>query len=161
DTRLPIADVELVATVHRPALLAETPGYSVFAIRWPVLEGVAGEGLLLQPKSPVLARIVALPDADQTPEQLVGIAEGIPPESQFARRLAEQGCLVIVPMLINRDDAWSGNPSVAMTNQPHREWVYRQAFEFGRHIIGYEVQKVLALVDWFDGENAGHRAPIG
>ena len=29
------------------------------------------------------------------------------------------------------------------------------AFEAGRHIIGYEVQKVLAAVDWFDTENAG------
>jgi hypothetical protein len=36
-----------------------------------------------------------------------------------------------------------------MTNQPHREWIYRPAFELGRHIIGYEVQKILALVDWF------------
>ena len=24
-----------------------------------------------------------------------------------------------------------------------------QAYELGRHIIGYEVQKVLAAVDWF------------
>jgi dienelactone hydrolase len=35
-----------------------------------------------------------------------------------------------------------------MTNQPHREWVYRQAYHMGRHVIGYEVQKVLAAVDW-------------
>ena len=25
-----------------------------------------------------------------------------------------------------------------MTNQPNREWIYRMAFEAGRHIIGYE-----------------------
>jgi cephalosporin-C deacetylase-like acetyl esterase len=36
---------------------------------------------------------------------------------------------------------------VRYTNQPHREFIYRQAFEMGRHIIGYEVQKVLAAVD--------------
>jgi dienelactone hydrolase len=36
-----------------------------------------------------------------------------------------------------------------MMNQPHREWIYRPAFELGRHIIGYELQKILALVDWF------------
>ena len=29
----------------------------------------------------------------------------------------------------------------------NREFIYRSAFELGRHIIGYEVQKVLALVD--------------
>ena len=48
-----------------------------------------------------------------------------------------------------------------MTNQPHREWLYRMSFEVGRHIIGYEVQKVLAAVDWFEQENARQTAPIG
>ena len=48
-----------------------------------------------------------------------------------------------------------------MTNQPHREWIWRQAYEIGRHIIGYEVQKVLAAVDWFVDENRSRRVPIG
>src|SRR4029079_17736388 len=37
------------------------------------------------------------------------------------------------------------------TNLPHREHVYRMAYQMGRHVIGYEVQKVLAAVDWFSG----------
>src|SRR5262249_20172249 len=37
---------------------------------------------------------------------------------------------------------------IRMTNQPHREWIFRQVFEVGRHIIGYEVEKVLAGVGW-------------
>ena len=57
-------------------------------------------------------------------------------------------------MLINREDTFSGIPGIGMTNMPHREWIYRMAFEVGRHIIGYEVQKVLAAVDWFGAENA-------
>jgi dienelactone hydrolase len=57
--------------------------------------------------------------------------------------------------------AWSGIPGIKMTNQPHREWIYRMAYEVGRHIIGYEVQKVLAAVDWFARENDRHSAPIG
>jgi hypothetical protein len=48
-----------------------------------------------------------------------------------------------------------------MTNQTHREWIYRMAYESGRHIIGYEVQKVLAAVDWFARENAARAVPIG
>src|SRR5438093_580108 len=36
-----------------------------------------------------------------------------------------------------------------MTNQPHREFLYRMAFPVGRTIIGYEVEKVQAAVDWF------------
>ena len=119
------------------------------AVRWPVFDGVDGEGLLLEPERDPVAQIVALPDADWTPEMLVGLADGIPQEAQFARRLAEQGCRVVVPTLIDRDDRWAGNPKIGrMTNQTHREFIYRMAFELGRHIIGYEVQKVLALVDW-------------
>ena len=34
----------------------------------------------------------------------------------------------------------------------HRELLYRAAYQMGRHLIGYEVQKVLAAVDWFDHE---------
>jgi dienelactone hydrolase len=67
---------------------------------------------------------------------------------------------VIVPVLIDRTDRWSGHADVAWTNQPHREWIYRQAYQMGRHPIGYEVQKVLALVDWFK-ERGGAKAKVG
>jgi dienelactone hydrolase len=46
-----------------------------------------------------------------------------------------------------------------MTNQPHREFLYRAAYELGRHIIGYEVQKALAAVDWFI--RSSPRRPVG
>ena len=144
----------------RPALVAETARYRVFQVRWPVLDGVWGEGLLLEPKTKPLGHVVALPDADQTPEQLVGLAAGIAKEAQFARRLAENGFQVVVPVLIDRSDRWSGNALVAFTNQPHREWIYRQAYHMGRHIIGYEIQKVLAAVDWFK-QRVGDAAKIG
>jgi dienelactone hydrolase len=82
---------------------------------------------------------------------LVGLAPGLAPERQFARRLAENGCEVLVPVLIDRQDTWSGNARLKrFTNLPHREWIYRQAYELGQHIIGYEVQKVAAAVDFFE-----------
>jgi dienelactone hydrolase len=160
DPRLPVYSLELDATTERPALVFEAPGYKVYGVRWPVFEGVNGEGLLLRPEHPV-ARIVAIPDADWSPEMLAGLAPGVEPEAQMARRLAEAGCEVLVPVLIDRSDTWSGIPGIKMTNQPHREWVYRMAFEVGRHIIGYEVQKVLAGVDWFTHENSSRPLPIG
>ena len=157
DPRLSITALEYVSSTETPALVAETERFSVYAVRWPLFEGVFGEGLLLQPK-PAQAlpkwRVIALPDADQTPEMLTGLAPGLGPEAQWARRLAENGCQVIIPVLINRQDTWSGNAKLnRFTNQPHREWIYRQAFEMGRHIIGYEVQKVLAAVDWFEADH--------
>ncbi len=162
DERLPVTALEYLATTAAPALLAENDRFHVYAVRWPVFEGVYGEGLLLQPRTSPRARVVAIPDADQTPEMITGLSAGVAPNSQFARRLAELGCQVIVPVLISREDTHSGNPRVWLTNQPHREWVYRTAYDFGRHIIGFEVQKVLAAVDWFvhEATNAESKNPL-
>lgn len=164
DVRDPVHELELVGTTTSPALLAETDAYTIHAVRWTIWKGVEGEGLLLTPKRAPVARVVALPDADTTPEAFAGlIPSGAPnsakTEAPIAHRLVEQGCLVVVPTLIDRQDTWSGNPEIAMTNVTHREWVYRPAFDFGRHIIGYEVQKALAVVDWFAA--APNDLPIG
>jgi dienelactone hydrolase len=139
--------------MKQPALVAETKNYKVFAIRWPVLPGVDGEGLLLEPKGKLIGCAVAIPDADWTPEMLVGLAPGVPKESQYGRWLAEVGCRVVIPVLIDRKDTYSGNFALQrQTNQPHREFIYRMSYEMGRHIIGYEVQKILAAVDWLARE---------
>ncbi len=111
-----------------------------------------------------LASVVAIPDADQTPEQIVGLAPGVPAESQFARRLAENGCRVIVPVLIDRKPTtWEGTVGKRVTNIPHREFIWRMAYEMGRHPIGYEVQKVLAAIDWFEANPTqnGRESAIG
>jgi dienelactone hydrolase len=158
DRRLPVMALELVESTGVPAKRAETGAFTVEAVRWPVFEGVQGEGLWLRPKREPVARVVAIPDADQTPEMLVGLSPGLVPERQFARRLAENGCEVLVPVLIDRRDTWSGNERLRrFTNQPHREWIYRQAYELGRHIIGYEVQKVQAAVDFFVAETSSSK----
>src|SRR5690606_15211800 len=79
-----------------------------------------------------------------------------------ARHLVENGAQVIIPTLINRSSKFSGNSRLNyFTNQPHREWIYRQAYTFGRHIIGYEIQKILAAIDWFENQNLDDHLPIG
>src|SRR5207245_11651276 len=116
--------------------------------------GVQCEGLLLVPcQARAVADWIRVPDAAQTPEMLVGLVPGVQPEAQFARRLAENGCRVLVPLLIDRRDNYSALADRPSTNQPHREWIYRQAFEMGRHLIGYEVQKILGAVDRFERQS--------
>ncbi|MDR3636669.1 MAG: dienelactone hydrolase family protein [Isosphaeraceae bacterium] len=159
DPRVPAA-LERFGDDKSPALVAEGDAYRVYQVRWPVLDGVHGEGLLLEPKGPIRAHVIALPDAGQTPEQVAGLAAGVDAESQFAHRLAVHGVRVVVPVLIDRGTAFSGNARIAFTNQPHREWIYRQAYQMGRHVIGYEVQKVLAAVDWIT-QQAGPEAQVG
>ncbi|RKU11786.1 hypothetical protein C6503_18210 [Candidatus Poribacteria bacterium] len=160
DPRLPIDELAYVATTKAVPQITAEENYTVSRVRWQVFDEVEGEGLLLEPRHnvPVIAQVVALPDADWTPEMIAGITDELPLNAQFAGRLAKTGCRVVIPLLINRDDTYSVNPIIgAKTNQPHREFIYRMGYQLGRHIIGYEVQKVLSLVDWMSLSDA----PIG
>ena len=141
DPRLPMTAMDLVGDTNTPSMLAETTLARIQRVRWPVFPGVHGEGILVQPKGKALARVVYIPDADTDPEKLVDDL------------LVTSGCEFVIPMLISRDSEFSTNDRYGVkTNVPHREWIYRQSFELGRHIIGYEVQKVLSVVDWFKAQ---------
>jgi cephalosporin-C deacetylase-like acetyl esterase len=137
---------ETLDSIERSSVVARSNDVTVYAVRWQVLDGVTAEGLLLRPEG-INAAVVALPDADWTPEDFAGLSGNLPASARLPWRLAAEGCLVVVPTLISRSDELSGSPYVAYTNQTHREFIYRQAFEMGRHVIGYEVQKTLAAVD--------------
>jgi len=172
DARIAFDAPEVLQTPEGPRHAAATDAFTVTAVTWPVLEGIHGEGLLLRPRNDApVAYIVAIPDAGQTPEDLVAApmalapdADGIRPvadlssetvtTTQFARLLAERGCEVLVPVLIDRNVEKRGPVRL-----PNREWAYRLLFNLGRTPTGQEVQKVLAGVDWFAGRTA--KRPIG
>ena len=159
DPRLP-PRMERFGDERSPALVAEAASYRVYQVRWPVLQGVWGEGLLVEPLQEPAGYVVAVPDADQTPEQLLGLSPGIDPDRQFVRRLAENGFEVVVPLLVSRRKLDTDEQQLKRSDQTYREWIYRQAFQMGRHVVGYEVQKVLAAIDWFEQER-GDQANIG
>ncbi len=153
DDRVEFDGLELLETTSRPALLAAGDTYRIFAVRWPAFGDVHGEGLLLVPQGKPIADVVAIADAGQTPEMIAGLDDHLPPPLQYARRLAESGCRVLVPALIDR--SIQPRRGAQLTN---REYLYRSAFELGRHVIGYEVQKILAGVDWFAREASSEDA---
>jgi dienelactone hydrolase len=146
DPRVPVT-LERIALGDGPGVIGENARCRVFDVRWPVLDGVSGEGLLFQPKTPAKAHVIVLPDADNALPDSV-------------HTLASNGIEVLVPVLLDRTSRWSGHSDIRKTDQPHREWIYRQAFHMGRHIIGYEVQKVLAAVDWFKGRDPQARIGV-
>lgn len=150
DARVPMESPQLVGTTNRPALIGKGNGFQVYQARWPALRDIHGEGLLLIPDGDrgSLVNVVVIPDADQTPEMLVGLAPGLPLERQIARHLGESGCRVLVPVLIDRHM----EKREGRANLTSREFLYRSAYELGRHLIGYELQKILAGVDWFSAD---------
>ena len=154
--KYPAPSMQKFADGNDQVLIAETQKYRVFQVRWPVFNRVSGEGLLLEPKSKPVGTVIAVPDADQQPEQLVGLADGVPAASQFARHLAENGYKVLVPVIISRTLVFPDRDK----QQTYREWLYRQSFQMGRHIIGYEVQKIMSAIDWFRQNNSQEKIGI-
>ena len=152
DVRAPFDAPRLLATTSHSSIVAKSNRVTIHAVRWPVIHDLTAEGLLIVPHGDRKADIVAIPDAQQTPEQICGVGEKSSDVVPYALRLAESGCRVIVPTLINRRDR--------REKLPNREYLYRSAFELGRHLIGYELQKVLSAVDWFDRPKEG-RVPMG
>ena len=127
--------------------------YRALRVRWRVFDNVWGDGLLLQQSAEPKAIVIALPDADQDPTQIATLSPDVPDQLRFAYRLVQQGCTVLVPLLIDRETDSSGSEIMDVhTNEPHREWIYRQAFEVGRTLTGYEVQMVLTALDGLQTE---------
>ncbi|MFT7032685.1 MAG: dienelactone hydrolase [Cyclobacteriaceae bacterium] len=148
EERLPFSKPTLINKVGESKL------FTISEVRWPVFEQVNSEGLLVTPNNGrVTDAIIVIPDAEQTPEELMGISGNLPPEKQIARVYAEKGYQVLIPAVIDRKTKYK-----KITN---REFIYRPAFELGRHIIGYEVQKVLAGVDWFTNQGIENIAVSG
>ena len=159
DTRLPAA-LERYGDETHPTLVAETAHYRVWQVRWPVLDGVWGSGLHVEPTTPPVAQVILVPDADQTPEHYLGLAPGLPPAAQAARRLAENGVELLLPVTVSRAKLTTENTQLRRTDQTQREWIYRQAFHLGRHVIGYEIQIVLAAADYLRTRHGG-TLPLG
>ena len=105
--------------------------YSIRLFKVQVFEGVSAEGFLIQPKNFTETTIFI-----SDPESLA--------TTKNPQILAANGHRVFVPILIDRKTRHN-----KITN---REFLYRSAFELGRHIIGYEVQKVLAIIDALDSD---------
>ncbi|MBN9522208.1 hypothetical protein J0H58_27430, partial [bacterium] len=147
--------LEYVGGPGAPALVGETAAFQIFNVRWAVLPGIDAEGLLLEPKGKVNGVAVVVPHAGWTPEQVCGLVPGVPASVQIAPSIADQ-FRVLVPVIIDRNDTHSGNPKLGrQTNLPHREFVHRMAYEMGRTMPGYEVQKILAGVDWLVATTPG------
>lgn len=158
EQRVPFDAPEHIQPIGKPALAGASENFKIIPVRWPTVGDLFAEGLLVQPNShqAYVADIIAIPDADHTPEQFLGLEPGVLAMLQHARILAQCGCRVLIPAPISRDYQ-ARNARSKMTN---REFIYRSAFEMGRHVIGYEVQEVLAAVDWLAKEK-GNAARIG
>lgn len=129
---LGVRDARVPFTELERRPLRQTAGHAVFTAKWPVLQGVDAEGLLYEPVAKARRCLISLDGVDAP----------------------AAGDLVLIPALIGLEPVGKGR-------HPRREHIYRMAYPAGRHILGFEVQKVLAAVDYCAGrglpvEVAGH-----
>jgi len=132
---------ELCVGINHSAIVAETATHIVLAVRWQVFDDFFAEGLLLKPqKGTAKKTVIHLSHAGVTPEQLLGLESA---DFDFWFKFPENDEQMFLPAVVDRKEEKRGR--ISITN---REYIYRAAYQLGRHVIGYEIQEVLALVDW-------------
>ena len=97
-----------------PTWSASGARYDVFAVRWPAFGDVTARACCSsRGDDPGRPTSSPSPTPTRRPSRSSGWSPGCRPESQVARRLAESGCRVIVPTLIDRDRRAAERPGEA------------------------------------------------
>ncbi len=138
--RLGLEEIAPAIRLEEGEAVGELAGRAIRRVEWPVIRGVRGEGLWVAGDARC---VIVVPDCGTTPEQSFGLAAGLPPERQWANRLAADGATVLVMPLIDRRTG-ARSPDGRAFRYSQREVLWRAAFELGRTMAGYEIQKVLA-----------------
>ncbi len=147
DERVGFDAPEIVSTTDLPAIAAEAETYLIHYVRWPAIGDVQGRGVLLVPKErEPLADVIVVRHGGKHGDLLSD--EPGEENNPYARHLATSGCRVLIVSVVER-------VVEADKKINSRELIYRSAFELGRGLIGYEVQKVLAAVDWMHRDRSG------
>ena len=116
----------------------EIIGVRLTKVSWSAFAGVQGFGLLLQPAKTPVANVILIPDADQDPLEFVVAAGNEPSNGGPAWALANAGCRVLIPLLVDR--------SINRYRLTEREWLHRPAWELGRTLTTYEMHQVRAAI---------------
>ncbi len=150
------------------SLVAKNEDFEIHQVRWDVLDGLQAEGLYVIPlgdfeKVTDAPLMVLIPDANDTPEDIIGLTKQLPAVKQIGLRFALTGFRLLIPAVINREP-YKGpdgdDARIVRSDQTHREWIYRQAFQMGRHPIGYEVQTALAAAEAFHFQFPGSEVTV-
>ena len=96
------------------------------------------------------AAVIAIPDADQSPEEFAGIAEGMT-TAGWLRELLGRGVAVAIPEMVERR---ADHPlSLKAGGHDRRQMLWRLGFIVGRTLVGMEVQQVVALADYLAAQS--------
>ena len=125
------------------ARIGESAGIRVSMVEWPILRiGTIGPTAGFSGALVRLYGVLLEPAAEGRYRGAVYIPDVVPGADQRAPvRIASAGVVVFVPLFTQRrafSQVWLED----------RDWLKRLAYQTGRHIVGSEVQQVLAAADW-------------
>lgn len=144
------------------SILAENQKVTVRKVTWKVLDTYAGEvfaeGLWVKPRSVEAKEVkLVIPDADQSPESFLGLADSKALHSEWLKGSHE----LLVMRLVNRDHRFSfSEPLQRQVLVNHREWIHRQSFGLGRTLTGYEVLSVEAAIEAIKKHANGQKTSV-
>jgi dienelactone hydrolase len=123
--------------------LGESAGLRVSLVEWPILRiGTIGPTAGFSGALVRLYGVLIEPVAEGRYRSAVFIPDAVPGYDQSAPvRIAATGAVVFVPLFTPRrtfSQVWLED----------RDWLKRLAYQTGRHIVGSEVQQVIAAADW-------------
>jgi dienelactone hydrolase len=118
-------------------------------VSWRAADNVEAYAFRLLPDGAVRDQPLAVVLLDPSLVSKTAESDKRKPGWDFAKRLREAGHEVFVMTTLDRRcDLSVVAEGTRPTNQSHREFIFRQAFEMGRHPLGYEIDAVRALVGW-------------
>ena len=116
----------------------ENDFYTVHEVKWQVIDSLDAEGLIVEPKKPAIMNYLVIPDAECSPESMLGLDKSaLFPVADY---LAKAGCRVVIPETLDRKQGFGQSLTLGRkTNIPRREFVYRMAYEIGVRLVGSEM----------------------
>ncbi len=103
----------------------------------------AARGLVFSRGGRGKAIVVAIPDAQQTPEEFEGISEGS--SATWLATLLNRDVVVCIPQMIERTEDHTIAQLAVGQRMSRRRLLHRLGFIVGRTLVGMEVQQVSAL----------------
>lgn len=150
---------DLASSQAETTVLAKNENETIERVKITSQSGLDAQALIFVPqgrgRQPV---VIAIPDADKSPEEFAGIAEGATP-AEWLRNLLGRNVAVAIPVMVER----RADHALCLQSGGHdrRRMLWRLGFLVGRTLVGVEVQQVMALRNYLsrqpniDGKKIG------
>src|SRR6185437_10981029 len=128
---------DLTSSRTKTTVLAKSENETIERVKITSQSGLDTQALIFIPqRRGSQSVVIAIPDADQSPEEFAGIAEGATP-AEWLRNLLGRNVVVAIPVMVER----RADHALCLQSGGHdrRRMLWRLGFLVGRTLVGVEV----------------------